>query len=112
VLPFALILLYLVQRRIHHPRMEWVCNILGKIAYPMFLVHWAVCVVISAWVFHGLASFDMASRLQSAEYFGVMLAGVLVCSRVFSVCIARPDERIRRGISNRARSARPAAATR
>ncbi|MES3000736.1 MAG: acyltransferase [Pseudomonadota bacterium] len=112
MLPFWLILLYLVQRRIHHPRVEWICNILGKIAYPMFLLHWAVCVVISAWVFHGLASFDMESRLQGAEYFGVMLAGVLVCSLVFYVCIDRPVERVRRVIRNRARLARPVAATR
>jgi peptidoglycan/LPS O-acetylase OafA/YrhL len=95
VLPFAIILLFLVQNPVRQPWLMQLSLVLGKMAYPMFLLHWAVCVVISAWLFHGLASFDMAGSLQGAEYFGAMLAGVLVCSFVFYRCIDQPVERYR-----------------
>ncbi|MFC5497629.1 acyltransferase family protein [Caenimonas terrae] len=106
VLPFAVILLYLVQ----HPgaRAGWparIAAVLGKIAYPMFLLHWAVCVVLSAWLFHGLASFDMQGARQGAGYFGAMFAGVLACSLLFYLLIDQPVERwrrvIRRGAAGR-----------
>jgi peptidoglycan/LPS O-acetylase OafA/YrhL len=97
VLPFAVILLYLVQ----HPggRATWptrIAAVLGKIAYPMFLLHWAVCVVVSAWLFHGLASFDMQGARQGAGYFGVMFACVIGCSLLFYLLIDQPVERVRR----------------
>ena len=101
VLPFSLILLFLVQREVQRPWVARTCNLLGKIAYPMFLLHWAVCVVISAWVFHGQASFDMQGKWQGAEYFGVMLVGVLACSLVFYLLIDQPVERYRRIIRQR-----------
>jgi peptidoglycan/LPS O-acetylase OafA/YrhL len=101
VLPFAFILLYLVQNQVRRPWVMRVSNVLGKMAYPMFLLHWAVCVVVSAWLFHGLASFDMQGTLQGAEYFGVMFAGVLVCSFVFYLCIDQPVERYRRMVRAR-----------
>jgi peptidoglycan/LPS O-acetylase OafA/YrhL len=102
VLPFAVILLYLVQ----HPggRATWparIAAVLGKIAYPMFLLHWAVCVVVSAWLFHGLASFDMHGARQGAGYFGVMFAGVIGCSLLFYLLIDQPVERLRRIVRRR-----------
>jgi peptidoglycan/LPS O-acetylase OafA/YrhL len=104
VLPFSLILLYLVQHPIGEPWLARVCNVLGKIAYPMFLLHWAVCVVLSAWLFHGLASFDMQGALEGAEYFGVMFVAVVACSLVFYVLIDQPVERYRRIVRGRARA--------
>jgi peptidoglycan/LPS O-acetylase OafA/YrhL len=105
VLPFALILLYLVQNQIRLPWVMQLSSVLGKIAYPMFLLHWAVCVVISAWLFHGLASFDMHGTLQGAEYFAVMFAGVLACSFLFYLCIDQPVERYRRIVRARGAAA-------
>ena len=102
VLPFWLILLFLVQHRIRGPRVTAVANLLGKIAYPMFLLHWAVCVVLSAWLFHGLASFDMPSPWEGAGYFLVMFAGVLVVSLLFYLLIDQPVERYRRVVRRRA----------
>ena len=97
VLPFAVILLYLVQ----HPggAATWparVAAVMGKIAYPMFLLHWAVCVVVSAWLFHGAASFDMVGERQGAAYFTVMFVAVIGCSLLFYALIDRPVERWRR----------------
>lgn len=97
VLPFAVILLYLVQ----HPggRAAWptrVAAVMGKIAYPMFLLHWAVCVVVSAWLFHGAASFDMLGKREGAAYFAVMFVAVIGCSLLFYALIDRPVERWRR----------------
>ena len=102
VLPFSLILLFLVQHQMRSPRATAVANLLGKIAYPMFLLHWAVCVVMSAWLFHGLASFDMQGLWQGAGYFLVMFAGVLVCSLLFYLLIDQPVERYRRVVRRRA----------
>jgi peptidoglycan/LPS O-acetylase OafA/YrhL len=104
VLPFSLILLYLVQHPMRGPRATAVANFLGKIAYPMFLLHWAVCVVISAWLFHGLASFDMDGLWQGAGYFLVMFAGVIIVSLLFYVLIDQPVERYRRVVRRRATS--------
>jgi peptidoglycan/LPS O-acetylase OafA/YrhL len=105
VLPFALILLYLVQNQVRRPWLMRLSTVLGKMAYPMFLLHWAVCVVVSAWLFHGLASADMHGPLQGAEYFGAMFAGVLACSFVFYVCIDQPVERYRRMVRARGSAA-------
>jgi peptidoglycan/LPS O-acetylase OafA/YrhL len=43
----------------------------------------------------------MQGTLQGAEYFGVMFAGVLVCSFVFYLCIDQPVERYRRMVRAR-----------
>jgi len=105
VLPFALILLYLVQNQVRRPWVMRLSNVLGKMAYPMFLLHWAVCVVVSAWLFHGLASVDMKGTAQGAEYFGAMFAGVLVASYLFYVLIDQPVERYRRLVRARGAAA-------
>lgn len=109
VLPFWVVLLYLVQ----HPlgQRTWtarVAAVLGKIAYPMFLLHWAVCVVLSAWLFDGLASVDMHGSGEGARYFGAMFAGVLLCSLVFYLLIDRPVERLRQAVRLRASRILPA----
>ena len=108
VVSFAVILLYVVQ----HPggRATWparVARVLGKIAYPMFLLHWAVCVVVSAWLFHGLASFDMHGAREGAGYFAVMFVAVLACSLLFYLLIDQPVERWRKIIRSGAVTAAP-----
>jgi peptidoglycan/LPS O-acetylase OafA/YrhL len=109
VLPFAVILLFLVQ----HPlaRSTWLArlaNVLGKIAYPVFLLHWTVSIVVSAWLFHGLASFDMHGLRQGGAYFGAMFLAVVACSLLFYVLIDQPVERYRQVV--RRRGSAPAAA--
>jgi peptidoglycan/LPS O-acetylase OafA/YrhL len=104
VLPFAVMLFFLVQWRGERPWWSGLSDVLGKIAYPMFLLHWAVCVLLSAWLFHGQASFDMQGPLQGARYFSVMLAGVLACSLLFYLLIDQPMERLRRRVRQRARA--------
>jgi peptidoglycan/LPS O-acetylase OafA/YrhL len=102
VLPFAVVMLFLVQHRMQGPRITAVANLLGKIAYPVFLLHWAVCVVLSAWLFNGLASFDMPGLWQGAGYFRAMFAGVIVVSVLFYLLIDQPVERYRRVVRRRA----------
>lgn len=102
VLPFALILLYLFQHEIRVPWVVRLSGFLGKMAYPIFLLHWAVCVVISAWLFHGLAGFDMRGALDGAEYFLVVLLATIACSMCFYLGIDQPIEHLRRSIRRRA----------
>jgi peptidoglycan/LPS O-acetylase OafA/YrhL len=98
VLPFWVVMLYLVQHRSERPAFQRFAAVLGKMAYPMFLLHWAVCVLVSAWWFRGLASTDMQGPLQGAGYFGAMFAGVLLCSLAFYLLIDQPVERLRRAV--------------
>ncbi|MEO6016851.1 MAG: acyltransferase [Polaromonas sp.] len=108
VLPFALILLYLFQHDIRLPWLVRLSGVLGKMAYPMFLLHWTVCVVVSAWLFHGLAGFDMHGTLAGAEYFGVVLLAVLASSLAFYLLIDQPVEHLRRIVRRRAGAVSPA----
>jgi peptidoglycan/LPS O-acetylase OafA/YrhL len=108
VLPFAVLLLYLVQHDIRLPWVVRLSGVLGKMAYPIFLLHWAVCVVISAWLFHGLAGFDMHGALEGAEYFSVVLLAVLACSLGFYLLIDQPVEHLRRIVRRRAAAVSPA----
>jgi peptidoglycan/LPS O-acetylase OafA/YrhL len=101
VLPFALILLYLFQHDIRQPWLVRLSGFLGKMAYSIFLLHWAVCVVISAWLFHGLAGFDMIGALDGAEYFFVVLLATLACSMCFYLLIDQPIEHLRRIVRRR-----------
>ncbi|MEO6015686.1 MAG: acyltransferase [Polaromonas sp.] len=107
VFPFFLILLYLVQHNIERSWVVRVATLLGKIAYPMFLLHWTVCVLVSAWMFHGLASFDMHSTREGAGYFGVVLLAVIAGSLLFHLLIDQPVERCRRLIRAGASTHRP-----
>jgi peptidoglycan/LPS O-acetylase OafA/YrhL len=67
----------------------------------MFLLHWAVSVVLSVWLFQGQASFDAPTLLQGARYFATMFAGVLVASLAFHLLVDRPIERWRKAIRGR-----------
>ena len=103
VLPFSVILLFLVQ----HPmpratRLAALFDTLGKLAYPMFLLHWSVCVVLSVLFFHGQASFDEPGLVQGGRYFATMFLGVLSCSLVFYLLIDRPIELLRRRVRGHA----------
>lgn len=110
VLPFALISLYLFQQDIRLPWLVRLSGVLGKMAYPMFLLHWSVCVVVSAWLFHGLAGFDMHGTREGAEYFLVVLLAILASSLVFYVLIDQPVEHLRRSVRRRARAVSAASA--
>ena len=109
VFPFALIMLFLFQHDIRRPWLVRLSGVLGKMAYPMFLLHWAVCVMVSAWLFNGLAGFDMPGALNGAEYFSVVLLGTLACSLGFYLLIDLPIERFRRIIRRRATAAQTTA---
>lgn len=102
VLPFAVILLFLVQHPLpRHGRAAALFDLLGKLAYPLFLLHWSVSVVLSAWLFDGQASFEAPDLRRGGEYFGTMFAGALVCSLVFYLLIDRPVELLRRRVRRR-----------
>jgi peptidoglycan/LPS O-acetylase OafA/YrhL len=105
VLPFAVILLYLFQHDIRLPWLVRLSGVLGKMAYPIFLLHWAVCVVISAWLFHGLAGLDMRSPLDGGRYFSVVLLATMACSLGFYLLIDQPVEHFRRIVRRRAANA-------
>ena len=105
LLPFAALLLYIVQRPVSanaHPAVMRVSLALGKIAYPLFLLHWTVSVVMSAWLFHGLASADMLGAWEGGRYFSAMLAASMACSLLFYNLIDRPIEHVRQLIRRRA----------
>lgn len=103
VLPFAAILLFLVQHPLPRTsRLAPLFDTLGKLAYPLFLLHWTVSVVLSALFFDGQASFDATDLLHGGEYFAAMFAGALACSVGFYLLIDRPIEHLRRRVRGRA----------
>ena len=106
LLPFAVLMLYIIQRPVNaseHPVVMRISLVLGKIAYPLFLLHWAVCIVMSAWLYDGLASADMSGAWESGRYFSVMLATSIGCSLAFYSVIDRPIEHVRQWVRRRAR---------
>ena len=99
VLPFSVILLFLVQHPVPRAkRVATVFDTLGKLAYPMFLLHWSVCVLVSVLLFHGQASFDATDMLHGGEYFATMFLGVMLCSLAFYLLVDRPIEQLRRKV--------------
>jgi peptidoglycan/LPS O-acetylase OafA/YrhL len=105
LVPFSLIILYLVQNDFRNERFVKFANLLGKLSYPMFLTHWTVCVFVSGLFFDGRASFDAVTLSEGAFYFFTMFVAVLACSLLFYQFIDKPVERIRRAVRSRARSA-------
>jgi peptidoglycan/LPS O-acetylase OafA/YrhL len=105
LVPFSLIIVYLVQNDFRNERFANFANLLGKLSYPMFLTHWTVCVFVSGLFLGGRASFDAATLADGAVYFLTMFVAVLACSLLFYQFIDKPVERLRRAIRARARSA-------
>ena len=56
----------------------------------------------NAWLFHGLAGFDMRGALNGGEYFLVVLLATMACSLGFYLLIDQPVERFRRIVRSRA----------
>ena len=108
LLPFAVLLLYVIQHPVsahRHPAVVRLSQVLGKIAYPLFLLHWTVSIVVSACLFHGLASTDMRDFWEGAHYFAVVLVASISCSLVFYRLIVRPVEHVRQLVRQRTRKA-------
>lgn len=103
LVPFSLIIVYLVQNDFRNERFVNFTNVLGKLSYPMFLTHWTVSVFVSGLFFGGRASYDAVTFLDGAVYFLSMLAAVLACSGLFYQLIDKPVERIRQIVRLRAR---------
>ena len=101
---FALTFGYIVQNDINDQRIATWANVLGKMAYPLFLTHWAACVFASNLFFNGRASRDSPDLLAGATYFVAVLVTALACSVLFYQLIDQPVERIRRNIRLRAQS--------
>ena len=80
-------------------------QVLGKIAYPLFLLHWIVSIVVSACLFYGLASTDMRNPWEGGRYFAVVLVASIGCSLMFYRLIDRPTEHVRQRIRQRTRKA-------
>ena len=108
LLPFAVLLLYVIQRPVsahHRPALVRLSQVLGKIAYPLFLLHWTVSIVVSAWLFHGLASTDMRDSWDGGRYFAVVLIASIGVSLVFYRLVDRPIEQIRQRVRQRTQKA-------
>lgn len=106
LLPFATLMLYVIQRPASaaaQPMLVRISHVLGKIAYPLFLLHWTVCIAVSAWLFEGQASTNMPGLWEGGRYFAVALAASLGASGVFYSLIDRPIEQLRHQIRRRAR---------
>jgi peptidoglycan/LPS O-acetylase OafA/YrhL len=104
LLPFFLILVYIVHNDIKSRRIAAWANVLGKLAYPLFLTHWAACVLVSQLFFDGRANRNSGTVRESGIYFLAVLAAALVLSGLSYQFIDRPVERIRRNIRRRAKS--------
>ena len=76
-----------------------------RVRIPLFLLHWTVSIVVSAWLFHGLASTDMRDPREGARYCAVVLVASIGCSLVFYRLIDRPTEHVRQRIRQRTRKA-------
>ena len=74
-------------------------------SYPAVLLHWTVSIVVSAWLFHGLASTDKRDPWEGARYFAVVLVASIGCSLVFYRLIDRPIEHVRQRIRQRTQKA-------
>ena len=74
-------------------------------SYPAVLLHWTVSIVVSAWLFHGLASTDMRDPWEGGRYCAVVLVASIGCSLVFYRLIDRPIEHVRQRIRQRTRKA-------
>jgi len=107
LLPFSVIIVYLVQNDFRNERFVKFANVMGKLSYPMFLTHWTVSIFVSSFFFGGRASYDAVTFLDGAVYFLVMFVAVLACSGLFYQLIDKPVERIRRNIRLRAQPLRP-----
>ncbi len=105
LVPFSVILVFIIHHDIKSALIAAWANVLGKLAYPLFLTHWAACVFVSQLFFHGRASRDSGTIGRSGLYFIAVLAGALAFSGLFQRFIDRPVERIRRNIRLRAKSA-------
>lgn len=100
---FAPVVVYLLKNDLTGERLVNFSHWLGRLSYPVFLTHWAVCVFVSGLFFEGRASFDAETLLEGGIYFFSVFAAVLACSLVFLQCVDQPVERLRRAIRSRAR---------
>jgi peptidoglycan/LPS O-acetylase OafA/YrhL len=105
---FCPLFIYLVQNNISEGRIAARANVLGKMAYPLFLTHWAACVFVSNLLFGGHPNRDSPNLPAAGAYFFCVLLGALAFSGLFYQLIDQPVERIRKNIRLRAKSkARP-----
>ena len=81
------------------------CRSAWRVRIPLFLLPWTVSIVVSAWLFHGLASTDMRDPREGARYCAVVLVASIGCSLVFYRLIDRPIEHVRQRIRQRTRKA-------
>ncbi len=109
VLPFLVILLFVVQVPVRSPGWVRLASALGRAAYPLFLLHWAASVLISAWLFEGRASFDLQGLRAGGGYFAAVCVLAIGGSLLFVQLIDRPMERWRNAV--RLRGRKGAAAT-
>ncbi len=104
LVPFSVILAYLTKHDLKDRRIVGWANLLGRLAYPLFLTHWAACVFVSNAFFEGRANRNSAGAAQAGVYFLAVLGGALFLSLLFYRFIDRPVERIRRTVRTHASS--------
>jgi peptidoglycan/LPS O-acetylase OafA/YrhL len=109
LVPFSLMLVYSVRNDTQSKRAAAWARVLGRLAYPVFLTHWAASVLVSHYFFDDRAvNKDLRPSLQGGVYFMSVFATVLAFSALFYLLIDRPVERARRAIRASARRASPA----
>ena len=102
LVPLAVIIVYLMRNNPVAPRGAQFLNMLGKLAYPMFLTHWTVCIFVSVLFFGGRAPLDAATVAEGWDLFLVTLAATLCLSALFYQFIDKPVEQIRRAVRPKA----------
>lgn len=97
LLPFSTMLVYSVRNDIKsEPVAAWAA-LLGRLAYPLFLTHWAAAILVSHYFFDDRAvNKEAAPSLAGALYFLMVLIATLALSVLSFILIDRPVERIRR----------------
>ena len=93
--PFSLMLVYVVRNDTGNKRLATWASVLGKLAYPLFLTHWAAAVFVSHYFFQDRPLNRESEPLLGGLFFLSVLAAVLACSVLFFFLIDRPVERIR-----------------
>jgi peptidoglycan/LPS O-acetylase OafA/YrhL len=97
LLPFSTMLVYSVRNDSKSERAAAWASVLGRLAYPLFLVHWAAAILVSHYFFGDRAVNEETSpSLAGALYFLTVFVVALTLSALSFVLIDRPVERIRR----------------
>lgn len=102
MISFPSILIYLTSHNIGHQRFAQACDVMGRLAYPIFLNHFSIAIVVGGCWISGI-HFAGSSAIQPPRLMHfVILLGILGFSYASYLCIDVPIERTRRKIRSMA----------